>query len=85
MRNTFRLYQETGDDEYFDRYSKHFDTRQNLLWWAILVGIYGIADAYVDAHLAAFDEPLSPRLEGSLAEAGGGGPDGFQLAVVVRF
>lgn len=84
-RYNYHLYEETGDEKYFEQYSKHFDARQNFMWWAIVAAIYGIADAYVDAHLAGFDEPASPRLEGDLAGGPDGMADGMRLAVVVRF
>jgi hypothetical protein len=84
-RYNYHLYEETGDEKYFEQYSKHFDSRQNILWWTVVAAIYGIADAYVDAHLAGFDESASPRLEGELAGGPDGMADGLKLAVVVRF
>ena len=45
-------------DSYYDAYSDHFDRRQTLVWWAVLVGLYGVLDAYVDAHLSDFDKTL---------------------------
>jgi hypothetical protein len=33
----------------------HYDRRRNLIFWSLLTVLYGIADAYVDAHLGDFD------------------------------
>jgi hypothetical protein len=32
----------------------HFDTRRDLLFWALIGAFYGAVDAYVDAHLGSF-------------------------------
>ena len=63
-RNSLRLYKQTNSDRYYDDYSEHFDRRQTLVWWAAVAVIYGLADAYVDAHLAGFEAgaPLAWRV-----------------------
>ncbi|MFH1502006.1 MAG: DUF5683 domain-containing protein [Candidatus Eisenbacteria bacterium] len=62
-RHSFRLYQETGQSRYFSEYSDHFDARQTLVWWVIVAALYGIADAYVDAHLMGFDDMRPDTLD----------------------
>lgn len=84
-RHSLRRYRETGDQDYFDEYSEHFDRRQTLMWWAIVAALYGLADAYVDAHLADFDEPISPSLEGVLGGPSSDDPSAFRVGVAVRF
>ena len=84
-RHSLRRYRETGEQDYFDEYSEHFDRRQTLMWWAIVAALYGLADAYVDAHLADFDEPLSPSLEGALGGPSAGDPSAIRVGVAVRF
>jgi hypothetical protein len=65
-RNSLRLYKQTNDERYYDEYSEHFDRRQALIWWAAVTAIYGLADAYVDAHLTSFDDTHAPRLMSSI-------------------
>ncbi|MCK5596802.1 MAG: hypothetical protein KAJ04_05070 [Candidatus Eisenbacteria sp.] len=83
-RNSLRLYRQTNDDRYYDEYSEHFDRRQTLVWWAAVAALYGMVDAYVDAHLVGFDDSPAPRVEGSF------GGDGtalgeFRVAMTFRF
>lgn len=81
-RNAFRLYRQTGEARYFEEYSDHFDRRQTLVWWVVVAGLYSIVDAYVDAHLSAFDEPISPRI--GLAGLDGEDP-GVRLGIAITF
>jgi hypothetical protein len=37
---------------------EHFETRRDLLFWAIIGSFYGALDAYIDAHLGDFDREL---------------------------
>lgn len=83
-RNAFRLYEQTGEARYFDDYSEHYDKRQALVWWVVVAALYGLTDAYVDAHLADFDEPESPRIEGTF-ESSDEGEAGVRLGLAVRF
>lgn len=83
-RHSLRRYHETGDSDYFDEYSEHFDRRQTLMWWVIAAVLYGIADAYVDAHLADFDQSVSPTLEGVLGPSPGD-PPAIRLGLAVTF
>ena len=41
----------------------HFDTRRDLLFWAIMTTFYGALDAYIDAHLGDFDRELEEGRE----------------------
>jgi hypothetical protein len=84
-RHSLRRYHETGDSDYFDEYSDHFDRRQTLMWWAIVAVLYGIADAYVDAHLADFDSLVSPSLESVLGPSSPDDPPAIRLGLVVTF
>ena len=84
-RHSLRRYRETGESDYFDEYSEHFDRRQTLMWWAIVAALYGLADAYVDAHLADFDEPVSPSLEGVLGASSFDDPSALRVGVAIRF
>lgn len=84
-RNALRLYKGTGEGRYYDEYSKHFDTRQALVWWVVVAALYGLGDAYVDAELRDFDEPLPTFLDsalGALDEDAGGA---LRVGFVVRF
>ncbi len=36
----------------------HYDTRRDLLFWAIVAGFYGAMDAYIDAHIGEFDREI---------------------------
>ncbi|NNE42769.1 MAG: hypothetical protein HKN12_01045 [Gemmatimonadetes bacterium] len=42
---------------------EHFDTRRDLLFWAIMTTFYGALDAYIDAHLGDFDRELEEGRE----------------------
>jgi len=84
-RHSLRRYRETGNEDYFDAYSKHFDTRQTIMWWAIVAALYGLADAYVDAHLADFDEPLSASLDPTIGVPGSDDPTEIRLGLAIRF
>lgn len=84
-RHSLRQYRETGEQDYFDAYSEHFDRRQTLMWWAIVAALYGLADAYVDAHLADFDAPPSPSLEGTLGGPTYDDPTAVRVGVAIRF
>jgi len=70
-RNSFRLYEQTGDSGYYDEYSEHYDRRQTLMWWVAIAALYGLTDAYVDAHLADFNSLPVMGSEWTL-DAGGG-------------
>ena len=83
-RNSFRLYKQTGDERYYDEYSEHFDNRQTLVWWAVIAALYGLVDAYVDAHLAGFDDPAAPHVESSFGGDGAGGGE-FRVGLAFRF
>ncbi|MGQ0722147.1 MAG: DUF5683 domain-containing protein [Candidatus Eiseniibacteriota bacterium] len=48
---------------------EHFDTRRDLLFWAIIGSFYGALDAYIDAHLGDFDRELEEG-RGLFAEVG---------------
>ncbi|MCD4689975.1 hypothetical protein K8S17_00780 [bacterium] len=83
-RNALRHYRETGDIDYFDEYSTHYDRRQSLIWWAAIVALYSIVDAYVDAHLSGFEEGVPTGFGAAVAAA----PDedgGFRVGLEVRF
>ena len=41
----------------------HFDTRRDMVFWAILSSFYGALDAYVDTHLGDFEEDLEEGRE----------------------
>jgi hypothetical protein len=81
-RHALRLYEETGESRYYDRYSRHFDRRQTLIWWVVVAALYGVADAYVDAHLTGFNEPGPPFLEGDYQS---GADDGLSIGIAVGF
>jgi len=81
-RHSLRRHRETGERGYFDDYERHFDRRQTTIWWLVVVGLYGVADAYVDAHLSRFDEAVSPSIEAGFA---GRDAEGFRLGVCWNF
>ena len=72
-RHSFRRYRETGKRSYYEDYERHFDSRQTAVWWLIVVALYSVTDAYVDAQLSRFDEPVSPYIEASPDRWGEGG------------
>jgi hypothetical protein len=79
-RNSLRMYKETGDDDWYNEYSSHYDRRQTLVWWAAVAALYGLADAYVDANLIGFDEATGAAVLGSVG-AGEGGEVRFSVSV----
>ena len=83
-RNSLRLYKQTSDERYYDEYSEHFDNRQTLVWWAAIAALYGLVDAYVDAHLAGFDDSAAPHVESSFGGDGAGGGE-FRVGLAFRF
>jgi hypothetical protein len=83
-RNSFRRYLETGESRYFRDYSDHFDRRQTFVWWALAAVLYGLADAYVDAHLVGFDE--RPPLIGGVSFPGDEGvARGIRFGIALEF
>jgi hypothetical protein len=38
----------------YDDYSRHFDARDRLIWWAVGFWVFNMLDAYIDGHLFAF-------------------------------
>ncbi len=60
----------TTNSEYvhfYNEYSRHFDRKNDVVWWAVFFWLYAMIDAYVDAHLVGFDkgfdgEPQGDRL-----------------------
>ncbi|MBD3347988.1 MAG: hypothetical protein GF400_02180 [Candidatus Eisenbacteria bacterium] len=83
-RHALRLYTETEESRYFEDYSRHFDTRQTLVWWVVVAALYGIADAYVDAHLTGFEDMRPPSLD-EWPDARGSGGGGFRIGLACRF
>jgi len=83
-RNSLRLYKQTSDGRHYDEYSKHFDNRQTLVWWAAIAALYGLVDAYVDAQLAGFDDPAVPHVESSFGGDGVGSGE-FRVGLTFRF
>ncbi len=84
-RHSFRLYNETGKNVYFEEYSKHFDTRQTLLWWAVVAALYGIADAYVDAHLVGFEDLQPDPMDAWSDVPGAGDATAIRIGLACRF
>jgi hypothetical protein len=41
-------------DALYDEYSRHFDARDKLIWWAVGFWAFNMLDAYIDGHLFAF-------------------------------
>jgi hypothetical protein len=76
-------YDETQSAADYDDYSKHYDRRQTLIWWALGVGLLSVADAYVDAHLIGFDDPAPPA--GAWEGRGPGDEAGLRVGLAVRF
>ena len=84
-RYALKNYRETGDSDYFDEYSEHFDRRQTLIWWTAILALYSITDAYVDAHLSGFDDNIPGGLDAAVAASPAVGGDGFRVGFEVRF
>jgi len=83
-RHALRLYNETQDSRYYDEYSSSFDTRQTLIWWVVVAALYGIADAYVDAHLVSFDE-IGPTSSEDWSVAPTRADGGLRIGLACRF
>lgn len=49
-------YQESGDPADQSRYELHSQRRLDLIWYTSGAWLYGMLDAYVGAHLYAFEE-----------------------------
>lgn len=45
--------------------SKHryLEKRNKYAWWAVIVYVYGLLDAVVDAHLSPFNEVMNENIE----------------------
>jgi hypothetical protein len=41
-------------DALYDDYSRHFDARDRLIWWAVGFWAFNMLDAYIDGHLFGF-------------------------------
>ncbi len=41
------------------KYDDFRDTRNDMVWWMAIFGLYSLIDAYVDAHMAGFDEEVA--------------------------
>lgn len=48
------MYYQTGDPFYEREYDRHSQRRLDLIWYTSGAWLYGIMDAYVDAHLYSF-------------------------------
>ena len=81
-RHSFRRYRETGKLSHYEDYERHFYSRQTAVWWLVVVALYSVTDAYVDAQLSRFDEPVSPYIE---ASPDGRGQQGIRLGVCWSF
>lgn len=84
-RHALRLYNETGSLSAYDDYSDHYDRRQTLVWWVVIVGLLSVADAYVDAHLVGFDEPMPPAVLDAVGESPSDRGGGTRLGLEIRF
>jgi len=49
-------YADTGNEAYYTKYSDHYYSKQNTLWWLGVTVFLSTIDAYVDAHLYDFDK-----------------------------
>ncbi len=83
-RNSYRNYMETGTTAWYKEYSEHYDRRQALIWWVAIAALYSLTDAYVDAHLAGFDDALPGYLD-TVSIAPGPSGDELRLALSIRF
>ncbi|MFH1279877.1 MAG: DUF5683 domain-containing protein [Candidatus Eisenbacteria bacterium] len=64
-----------------ERYRDLRDRRADMVWWAAILGLYSVLDAYVDAHMVGFDDDVEavdrvtwriapePRADGGVAVA----------------
>ncbi|HET9252693.1 MAG TPA: DUF5683 domain-containing protein [Candidatus Eisenbacteria bacterium] len=69
-----------------DDKEKHYNLKINYIWWATVVHLLQMADAYVDAHLRDFSADLGPLPGPGLARAASSRPDpGLAVALRVRF
>ncbi len=77
----------TDNTEYlyhYGEYSRHFNHREDLAWWAAFFWLYAMIDAYVDAHLVGFDdefegEPTGDRLRPWARVV----PGGFRIGICI--
>jgi hypothetical protein len=40
----------------YAEYEKHFERQESLIWWTAGLVLFSLADAYVDANLATFED-----------------------------
>ena len=41
-------------DDFYGKYSRHFDLRDRYVWWAVTFWAYNLFDAYIDGNLFGF-------------------------------
>lgn len=79
-------YRRTGDPFYEDEYELHSARRLDLIWYTSAAWLYGILDAYVDAHLYGFHRENSDFVrEVGDPEGGNGDDSGVGAVVYIRF
>ena len=66
-----------------NKYDDFRDTRNDMVWWMTIFGLYSLIDAYVDAHMAGFDQEVAEvqRLTWNAGPRGGEGDLALQLTV----
>ena len=63
-------------------YSRHFNRREDRAWWAVFFWLYAMIDAYVDAHLAGFDEEFEGEPAGNAVRPWAQAvPGGFKVGI----
>ena len=68
--------------QHYDAYSRHFNRREDRALWAVFFWLYAMIDAYVDAHLAGFDEEFKGEPAGNtLRPWARGVPGGFKVGI----
>jgi hypothetical protein len=48
-----------GMEHLQNKYADQRDTRNDMVWWMTIFGLYSLIDAYVDAQMTGFDEEVS--------------------------
>ncbi len=67
---------------HYDAYSTHFNRREDRAWWAVFFWLYAMIDAYVDAHLAGFDEEFEGEPAGNTVRPWAQAvPGGFKVGI----
>lgn len=68
MNNAYEKYEQTQNQEDYNKYSNLYEKRQSMFWWLSALKFLSVIDSFVDAKLYNFDEKkkkIELRFEGN--------------------